>query len=208
LTPQRISLEPPESRLDPVSAFAITANLLPRPERPRQQSHLSAEEDSTTAQQEVRRHIAESAGLHGGSEVGQRLLFARGESQGHGLLGRAECLEDCCTVTADSEGEKRTEAEAEERADSRVCGDGAGGFAQGVAVWLLEAVFRLLEVRFSGVEGVKVFVLMLHVLFCKACQLRTHGLSGHCEGFGTHGGGVGSAFGGLFAIVFLRKGSK
>ena len=43
----------------------------------------------------------------------------------------------------------------------------------------------------SGMDGGKVSVLMLHVLFCEACQLRTHGLSGHCEGFGTHGGGVG-----------------
>jgi hypothetical protein len=50
------------------------------------------------------------------------------------LLGRAECLEDCCAVAADSEGEEGAEREAEERADGRVCGDGAGGFAQGVAV--------------------------------------------------------------------------
>jgi hypothetical protein len=50
------------------------------------------------------------------------------------LLGGAEGLEDCCAVAADSEGQEGAECEAEERADCRVCGDGAGGFAQGVAV--------------------------------------------------------------------------
>ena len=57
------------------------------------------------------------------------------------MLGGAEGLEDCCAVAADSEGQEGAECEAEERADCRVCGDGAGGFAQGVAVGLLEAVF-------------------------------------------------------------------
>ena len=42
-----------------------------------------------------------------------------------------------------------------------------------------------------GVGSGKILVLVLHVLFCEACQLRAHGLSGHCEGFGAHVGGVG-----------------
>jgi len=80
LPPQRVSLEPPESALDPVPAIAIAANLLPGPESPRQQAHLAAEKDPATAQQAVRRHVAESAGLHGGRHVGERVLFARGKS--------------------------------------------------------------------------------------------------------------------------------
>jgi hypothetical protein len=134
LTPQRISLEPPESRLDPISALAITTNLLPGPERSRQKPHLSEKENTSAAQQSVSCDVAESAGLHGSREIGEGLLFARGEAQGHGLLGGAESLEDCCAVAADSEGEQGAECEAEEGADCCVCGDGACGFAKGVAV--------------------------------------------------------------------------
>ena len=109
------------------------------------------------------------------------------------MLGGAEGLEDCCAVAADPEGEQGAKGEAEEGADCCVGGDGAGGFAEGVAVGLLEAVVQKVVRRAAVLMCWMVagsFVLVLHVLFCEASQLGTHGLSGHCEGFGTHGGGV------------------
>jgi hypothetical protein len=51
----------------------------------------------------------------------------------------------------------------------------------------------------------KILVLVLHVLFCEACQFGTHGLSGHCEGFGTHGGGVGWILVSCLLLIYCEK---
>ena len=106
LLPQRIRLEAPERPLNPVSSIAVAANLLSRPESASQETSLAAEEDTATAEQQVRRDVAQGAGLHGGRHVGNRRFLARSEAQGGGLLGGAEGFEHCCAVAANAEGEQ------------------------------------------------------------------------------------------------------
>lgn len=140
LPPQRIRLKPPKRPLDPVPPIPVRANLLPRPERPRQQARLAAEEQPAPAQQAVRRDVAQRAGLHRGAQVRERRFLARREAHGRRLLGVLEGFEERRAVAAQAEGEEGSEGQPEERADARVRGDGARGFLQRVAVGLLEAV--------------------------------------------------------------------
>lgn len=142
LPPKRIRLKAPKSPLDPIPAVTITSNLLPRPESARQEARLTSEENPTAAEQTVSRDIAERAGFHRFREVWQRLLLARREAQSGRLLGRLELLENCAAGAADTEGQEGPQREAEKRADAGVGRYGAGGFVEGVAVGLLEAVGR------------------------------------------------------------------
>lgn len=149
LPPQRIRLKPPKRPLDPVPPIPVRPNLLPGPERPRQQPRLAAEEQPAPAQQAVRRDVAQRAGLHRGAQVRERRLFARREAHRRRLLGVLEGFEERRAVAAQAEGEEGSEREAEERADARVRRDGARGFLQRVAVGLLEAA-RDVRLRVLG----------------------------------------------------------
>lgn len=112
LLPQRISLKPPKSLLNPLPTLPIPTNNLLSPQRPRQKPRLPSKEQPSRPKKSVRRHVAEGGRFHQRCEVWDGFFATGGEAYGCGLFAGFEGVEEGGAVCSEAVGEEDPEGNA------------------------------------------------------------------------------------------------